>query len=705
MTLTYNGAAFVFLGAGLLAAGLGIASRTGTWTTGAASRSAPTSPRRSPPSRSGRRGERPAEGFFIALEGGEGAGKSTQAQALRGWLESLGHDVVVTFEPGATEVGRRLRSVLLDHPEPIEGGDGAAPPHLSPRAEALLFAADRAEHVATVVRPALELATSSSPTATSTRRSPTRAPAATCRLPRWPGSPAGPPTGLQPHLTVLLDVPAPRRGWPGSKAPDRLESEPRDFHDRVRERFLELARRGGARYLVVDGTRPADEITDEIKARLEPVLPLSAQQIAELERCAPEQDRARPAGGQRRAGWRRRGPAPRPRSAPRPEAAAAEAARLLAEQEAAVLAEERRVQRGGRGCRAGAAGPRCTTPTPSGPARSTPGCAPSTPRNAGCTRSRPAPSARRRTATVRAGTARPVTTRRPVRSASSTSCSAGRRRRLAVRPAGRPHRAAAARRPAARRPVTLPWPPAPASGPTWSARSRRSRCCGPPRLLRRASCAARRRAGHDPRLAVHRPARLRPVDGGPGVRRGAAVPATAAAAATATPATPHWPAPTPTSRWSTPASCPSASTTPAPWSPARRWHPAGGRWQVMVVEDADRLDRRRPATRCSRRSRSRPRAPSGCCARRGRGRAAHDPLPLPAPRRCVRRRPAAVAEVLRAAGRRRPGDGVVRGPGRAGPHRPGPPAGHRRGRAAAAARGPAAAALAAGAQRRAARRG
>ena len=153
MTLTYNGAAFVFLGAGLLAAGLGFVSyrhmddRRGVplgTDIAAAFASEPV----------GRRASGPREGFFIALVGGEGAGKSTQAQALRRWLESLGHDVVVTFEPGATEVGRRLRSVLLDHPEAIEGGDGAAPPHLSPRAEALLFAADRAEHVATVVRPA-----------------------------------------------------------------------------------------------------------------------------------------------------------------------------------------------------------------------------------------------------------------------------------------------------------------------------------------------------------------------------------------------------------------------------------------------------------------------------------------------------------------------------------------------------------------------
>ena len=157
MALTYNGAAFVFLAAGLLAAGLGVVSYRHMDDRRGVPLGADIAAAFRSPSRWGGAASGPREGFFIALEGGEGAGKSTQAHALRGWLESLGHDVVVTFEPGATEVGRRLRSVLLDHPEAVEGGAGETPAHLSPRAEALLFAADRAEHVATVVRPALEL--------------------------------------------------------------------------------------------------------------------------------------------------------------------------------------------------------------------------------------------------------------------------------------------------------------------------------------------------------------------------------------------------------------------------------------------------------------------------------------------------------------------------------------------------------------------
>jgi dTMP kinase len=341
MTLTYNGAAFVFLAAGLLAAGLGLVSfrhmddRRGVPLGGdiaAAFASEPV----------GRRSSGPREGFFIALEGGEGAGKSTQAQALRGWLESLGHDVVVTFEPGGTEVGRRLRSVLLDHPEASDGADGAAPAHLSPRAEALLFAADRAEHVATVVRPALELGhvviTDRYLDSSVAYQGAGRDLAGTevARLSRWATD------GLQPHLTVLLDVPA-EAGLARVDAPDRLESEPREFHERVRERFLELARRGGSRYLVVDGTRPAAEITETIKARLEPVLPLSTTQLADLDRLRAEQaERDRLAVEARRLEQARARAAAEERAVA--QAAAAEAALRLAEQEAALAAEQRRVR-------------------------------------------------------------------------------------------------------------------------------------------------------------------------------------------------------------------------------------------------------------------------------------------------------------------------------------------------------------------------
>ncbi len=294
MSLTYNGAAAVFLVAGLLAAALGSASframddRHGVGIgsdLAAAFHSAPV----------GRPGPANRQGFFIALEGGEGVGKSTQARALADWLESLGHEVLVTHEPGGTEVGRRLRSALLDLPV-VTGVDPSGAPQPtgpSPRAEALMFAADRAEHVATVIRPALDLGhvvvcdryIDSSVAYQGAGRDLVGAEVA--RLSRWATD------GLTPQLTVLLDLP-PGTGLARVGTPDRLESEPVAFHTRVRDRFLDLARRGGARYLVVDAGQAAEVITAAITERLVTVLPPSAQQVREAEELrAAEEERQR----------------------------------------------------------------------------------------------------------------------------------------------------------------------------------------------------------------------------------------------------------------------------------------------------------------------------------------------------------------------------------------------------------------------------
>jgi dTMP kinase len=290
MVLTYNGAAITFLVAGLLAAALGFASyrhlddRRGVPLTAdlaAAWHNEAV----------GLRGGKPSQGFFVALEGGEGAGKSTQARLLREWLESLGHDVLVTHEPGGTEVGRRLRSVLLDRPAPDDERAGPQP-GLSPRAEALLFAADRAEHVASVIAPALALGhvvitdryVDSSLAYQAGGRD--LAPAEVAKLSRWATD------GLVPDLTVVLDVPA-EQGLRRVETPDRLESEPLAFHERVRQRFLEIARRGGARYLVVDGTQPPEQVVAAIRARLEPVLPLSPVQLREREEARRAEEERR----------------------------------------------------------------------------------------------------------------------------------------------------------------------------------------------------------------------------------------------------------------------------------------------------------------------------------------------------------------------------------------------------------------------------
>jgi dTMP kinase len=227
-SLTYNGAAITFMLAGLLAAALGIASYR------------QMDDRRGVPLRrdlaAALRGEvvpgpgESATGFFLAFEGGEGAGKSTQTRLLAEWLEAEGHQVLVTFEPGATRIGQQLRALLLDHQQA----------GLSARAEALLYAADRAEHVASVVRPALargeivitDRFIDSSVAYQGAGRE--LAPEDVRRVSRWATD------GLVPNLTVLLDV-VPQVGLRRGTAPlDRLESEPVEFHARVREGFLAL---------------------------------------------------------------------------------------------------------------------------------------------------------------------------------------------------------------------------------------------------------------------------------------------------------------------------------------------------------------------------------------------------------------------------------------------------------------------------------
>ncbi|WP_344011941.1 dTMP kinase, partial [Streptomyces thermospinosisporus] len=227
-----------------------------------------------------------SSGFFIALEGGDGAGKSTQAEALAEWIRAKGHEVVLTREPGATPVGKRLRSILLD----------VSSAGLSHRAEALLYAADRAEHIDTVVRPALErgavvisdryIDSSVAYQGAGRDLSPTEI----ARINRWATD------GLVPHLTVLLDVAPETARERFTEAPDRLESEPAEFHARVRAGFLTLAAADPGRYLVVDAGQEPEAVTTVIRHRLDQVLPLSEAEIAareEARRKAEEEARRR----------------------------------------------------------------------------------------------------------------------------------------------------------------------------------------------------------------------------------------------------------------------------------------------------------------------------------------------------------------------------------------------------------------------------
>ena len=206
-------------------------------------------------------------GIFVVFEGGEGAGKSTQVKRLAEAVRADGRDVVVTREPGATDMGVQIRGLVL------ERGAGTDPP--SPRAEALLYAADRAHHVATVVRPALargavvisdRYVDSSLAYQGAGRTLPVQE---ISWLSSWATG------GLKPDLVVLLDVdPGVGLGRVGSRGQgrDRLESESRAFHERVRYAFLDLAAADPKRYLVLDAARPADEIGSAVIGRIHSLL-------------------------------------------------------------------------------------------------------------------------------------------------------------------------------------------------------------------------------------------------------------------------------------------------------------------------------------------------------------------------------------------------------------------------------------------------
>jgi len=199
-------------------------------------------------------------GLWITLEGGDGSGKTTQATLLEQWLREQGRSVVRTREPGGTEVGVLIRDIVLHH-----RGD------IAPRAEALLYAADRAHHVATLVRPALERGEvviqdrylDSSVAYQGAGRVLDGGEIRDLSL--WAAE------GALPDVTVLLDVdPATARERldAADKPFDRLEAEKSAFHERVRAAFLALADAEPERFLVVDATQPIDEIADAIRTRV-----------------------------------------------------------------------------------------------------------------------------------------------------------------------------------------------------------------------------------------------------------------------------------------------------------------------------------------------------------------------------------------------------------------------------------------------------
>ncbi|WP_144797623.1 dTMP kinase [Microbacterium paludicola] len=203
-------------------------------------------------------------GVWITLEGGDGSGKTTQAELLERWLVDQGHTVLRTREPGGSEVGQLIRDIVLHH-----RGD------IAPRAEALLYAADRAHHVATVVRPALErgevvLQDRYLDSSVAYQGAGRVLDATEIRdLSLWATD------GALPDLTLLLDLePSVARARLDSadKPFDRLEAEKLDFHTRVRRAYLALADGAPERFLVLDAAAPAEEIAAAARDRVASLL-------------------------------------------------------------------------------------------------------------------------------------------------------------------------------------------------------------------------------------------------------------------------------------------------------------------------------------------------------------------------------------------------------------------------------------------------
>jgi dTMP kinase len=196
------------------------------------------------------------DGLFIAFEGGDGAGKSTQVALLREALEAAGRTVTVTRQPGGTTLGREIRDLVLH-------GD-----HVAPRAEALLFAADKAHHVDQLIKPALDRGevvltdryTDSSVAYQGAGRD--LGAQEIHDLNMWAVD------DLVPDLTVVVDVSAAEGRRRRGDVHDRLEAEEDTFHEAIRAHYLAMAQGNPQRYLVVDGALAPDEIHAQVVERL-----------------------------------------------------------------------------------------------------------------------------------------------------------------------------------------------------------------------------------------------------------------------------------------------------------------------------------------------------------------------------------------------------------------------------------------------------
>lgn len=204
--------------------------------------------------------------FFVTFEGIEGCGKTTQAARLKATLEKRGHTVVLTREPGGTAIGTKIRELLLD---PKTKG-------LAPLAELLLYEADRAQHLAEVIRPALDAGkivlcdrfADASTAYQGAARGLAHATVEECnRIATG---------GLEPQLTLLLDVPpkvsverARERAVKAGGRPDRFEREDFPFHEAVRDGYLAIAARAPGRFVCVDANRAVEDVEKDILAIVE----------------------------------------------------------------------------------------------------------------------------------------------------------------------------------------------------------------------------------------------------------------------------------------------------------------------------------------------------------------------------------------------------------------------------------------------------
>jgi dTMP kinase len=254
-TVTYNGAAFTMFFAGWIAVLVGVLSYFQM-------RDRPNVSLMSDV-KSAFRGElgaitgQESAGVFISFEGGEGSGKSTQTKLLKDWLEKTGETVLLTREPGGTPLGNQLRNILLDNKTGV----------ISPRAEALMYAADRAHHVYSMIRPALQrgevVITDRYFDSSIAYQGAGRVllPVEVARISRWATE------SLTPTLTIIMDLPA-EIGLGRLQSTDRLESEPLAFHERVRQEYLNLAHLDPERFLVVDASLTIEQIHQTITERV-----------------------------------------------------------------------------------------------------------------------------------------------------------------------------------------------------------------------------------------------------------------------------------------------------------------------------------------------------------------------------------------------------------------------------------------------------